>query len=181
MHSWRILLLPYLERNDLYKRYRFDEPWNGLENSKLAAEMPSQFAFAGTHLPGQTTSINFVAVTGPGTAWPGTTSLQMTDITDGTSNTIFFAEYNGPAIHWMEPRDLSFQDMSFVVDDPQGISSQYLAPAVALGDGSVQRLDLGLSPNELRAMCTAAGNDVPSTPSAATQVMEDARQRPLKP
>src|SRR5438105_1376638 len=36
MHSWRVLILPYLERNDLYQQYDFNEPWNGPHNSRLA-------------------------------------------------------------------------------------------------------------------------------------------------
>src|SRR6476620_4852071 len=35
MHSWRVLLLPYLDREDLYAKYRFDEPWDGPNNSQL--------------------------------------------------------------------------------------------------------------------------------------------------
>ena len=35
MHSWRVLLLPYLDRSDLYKAYDFTEPWDGPNNRKL--------------------------------------------------------------------------------------------------------------------------------------------------
>src|SRR6266704_588138 len=28
MHSWRVLILPYVDRSDIYAAYRFDEPWN---------------------------------------------------------------------------------------------------------------------------------------------------------
>ena len=28
MHSWRVLILPYLERKGLYDQYRFNEPWD---------------------------------------------------------------------------------------------------------------------------------------------------------
>jgi hypothetical protein len=27
MHSWRVYILPYIERQDIYDQYRFDEPW----------------------------------------------------------------------------------------------------------------------------------------------------------
>src|SRR4051812_9073955 len=32
MHSWRVLILPYLDEKPLYLKYRFDEPWNGPHN-----------------------------------------------------------------------------------------------------------------------------------------------------
>ena len=36
MHSWRVLILPFLEQKALYDQYRFDEPWDGPNNGKLA-------------------------------------------------------------------------------------------------------------------------------------------------
>ena len=38
--SWRVLILPYLNCNDLYSQVRFDEPWNGPHNIRLASLMP---------------------------------------------------------------------------------------------------------------------------------------------
>jgi hypothetical protein len=35
MHSWRVLILPYLDHDDVYKKYRMDEPWDGPNNRKL--------------------------------------------------------------------------------------------------------------------------------------------------
>jgi hypothetical protein len=40
MHSWRVLLLPFLEAQSLYDQYDFREPWNGPNNSKLLTKMP---------------------------------------------------------------------------------------------------------------------------------------------
>ncbi len=37
MHSWRVLILPFLEYDDLYKQYNFNEPWDGPNNRKLLA------------------------------------------------------------------------------------------------------------------------------------------------
>src|SRR5205823_3963476 len=39
IHSWRVVLLPYLGQEDLYAKYSFDEPWNGPNNSKLHDRM----------------------------------------------------------------------------------------------------------------------------------------------
>jgi hypothetical protein len=40
MHSWRVLILPFLESSDVYSKYRFDEPWDGPHNRLLADRMP---------------------------------------------------------------------------------------------------------------------------------------------
>ena len=179
-HSWRILILPYLEQRELFQAYSFDEPWNGPNNSKLATRMPQLFAFAGTYVSGKSTSTNFVAITGDETVWPRGTGMVQSDLGDGPSNTIQFAEYNGPAVHWMSPEDLKFESMSFVLGDPTGIDSQYLEPAVGMADGSVQRLRAEISSEELRAMCTANGHES-ELPDSHTEEMEDARLRSLKP
>ncbi len=34
MHSWRVLILPYVGFDDLYKAYDFTEPWDGPNNKK---------------------------------------------------------------------------------------------------------------------------------------------------
>ncbi len=36
MHSWRVLMLPYIGGDEFYERYDFTEPWNGPNNSALA-------------------------------------------------------------------------------------------------------------------------------------------------
>jgi hypothetical protein len=144
--------------------------------------MPQLFAFAGTYVPGQniTTSTNFVAIIGKETAWPPGAGMIDTKIGDGPSNTIQFAEYNGPPIHWMSPVDLEFETMSFEIGNITGISSQYLEPAVCTADGAVKRLSSEISPQELQAMCTANGDDFAAL-NDHTVEMKDGRKRQLKP
>jgi hypothetical protein len=38
--SWRVLLLPYLEQEPLYRRFKLDEPWDSENNKPLLALMP---------------------------------------------------------------------------------------------------------------------------------------------
>ncbi|HEY7158442.1 MAG TPA: DUF1559 domain-containing protein, partial [Gemmataceae bacterium] len=40
--SWRVLLLPYLEQDDLFAQFHFDEPWDSKHNKPLLAKMPKQ-------------------------------------------------------------------------------------------------------------------------------------------
>lgn len=37
IHSWRVLILPYMDRQDLYDQYDFHEPWNSPGNRELLA------------------------------------------------------------------------------------------------------------------------------------------------
>ena len=62
---------------------------------------------------------SYVAVTGPGTVFPGATSTRLEDITDGTANTLFVVEVSNVDIPWTAPRDLDVRSMSFRVNDPK--------------------------------------------------------------
>jgi hypothetical protein len=41
--SWRVLLLPYLEQDGLFRQYRLGEPWDGPNNIKLLEHMPKVY------------------------------------------------------------------------------------------------------------------------------------------
>ncbi|MCH7990236.1 MAG: DUF1559 domain-containing protein [Planctomycetes bacterium] len=49
MHSWRVLILPFMDQQELYDQYRFDEPWNGPHNSQLTEHVPELFWFPSYH------------------------------------------------------------------------------------------------------------------------------------
>lgn len=41
--SWRVHILPFIEKESLYKQFRLDEPWDSPHNMKLVDKMPSAF------------------------------------------------------------------------------------------------------------------------------------------
>ena len=41
MHSWRVLILPFIDQAPLYNQYRFDEPWDGPNNRQLSVRIVS--------------------------------------------------------------------------------------------------------------------------------------------
>src|SRR5262245_13350021 len=43
MHSWRVLLLPYLGQKALYDKYLFGEPWDGPHNKLLQSQTPQVY------------------------------------------------------------------------------------------------------------------------------------------
>jgi Protein of unknown function (DUF1559) len=46
-YSWRVAILPYLEQDELYKQYNFEEPWDGPNNRRLLDKMPAVFSYPG--------------------------------------------------------------------------------------------------------------------------------------
>src|SRR6266849_1273565 len=42
--SWRVLILPYVEQADLYKKFKLDEPWDSKNNRDLVEKMPEMFS-----------------------------------------------------------------------------------------------------------------------------------------
>jgi hypothetical protein len=178
IHSWRVLILPYIEGDHLYKKYDFREPWDGPNNSQIAERMPKIFALHGDYKPGDTTA-NYLAIVGSNTVWRPEKPVRYDDVTDGTSVTILIVENRGMNIHWTEPRDLSFDTMDWTIDSPLGISSKYHSPAVVMLDGSVRTLSKKLTPDALRAMATIAGGEKLTEEFELTEELPDGRDRPV--
>lgn len=162
-HSWRALILPIIEEKALCDAYRFDEPWNGPNNLKLADRMPQIF-----HMPSEPTSTsmtNIVAIVGPGTAFTGSNSTRIEDFSDGLDNTILLTEIAASDICWLEPRDLQVEEMSFAVNDPGKPSisnSRRRGPYVVFADSIhtyPYQLSPSLRPETLKALTTIAGGE----------------------
>jgi hypothetical protein len=156
-HSWRVLILPFIESNKVYDQYRFDEPWNGPNNRLLADKIHLEIFQCPSRTDyGKVTHTNIVAIVGDDTAFPGANWTQLSDFRDRGKHTILLAEYGGSDIQWMEPRDLNAHEMSFQINDAvsPSISSLHPAgPAVVFADGiKAYRLHRPLSPETLSAL-----------------------------
>jgi hypothetical protein len=179
-HSWRVLILPYIEQESLFREYDFNEPWDGPNNRKLASRMPKIYRFSPLS-DSESPVTNYLAVVGEGTLWPGDGSATLEDVTDGLGQTIQIVENSGLGVHWMEPRDLEFATMSFELGRPDGVSSWYQDPAIVTADGSVRLLKRELRPETLRALLTIRGGErLEENESGQWEWLQDGRDRPPK-
>lgn len=161
MHSWRVLILPFMEQEKLYKKYRFDEPWDGPNNRQLHSEVVRLFRCPSTPgaIDGET---SYLAVVGPQTVWPGDESRSMQDVKDNPDATLLIVEVRNSGIHWMEPRDLHVSQMATTINPKrgQGISSHHEQCAhVITVDGMPARLPDELPPQDLEALLTIDGGE----------------------
>ena len=103
--SWRVALLPYLEEQRLYAQFKLDEPWDSPNNIKLLGQMPKVYSCPAAQTPsGETVYQVFV---GNGAVFETTRGLRLTDIPDGTANTILIVEAN-KSVPWTKPDDLPY-------------------------------------------------------------------------
>jgi uncharacterized protein DUF1559 len=111
---------------------------------------------------------NYVAIVGPETAWPVEKSTTIKAISDGTSKTIMLVEVADSGINWLEPRDLPFEQALRGINPPgikPAISSLHAGGALAIfADAHVNFLRDDVPTDILRALLTAAGNDIVPIP-----------------
>jgi hypothetical protein len=153
-HSWRAVVLSDV----LDGMYRFDEPWDGLNNRKLHGT-PVDILLCRSDPTDDPTSTSYLAVVGPRTAWPGTESARFKDVTDKTSHTIMLVEVADSGVHWMEPRDLTVEEFLAAADGNPGFTSNHGELHVMFVDGSDRFLSRKLDRETLMALFTLAGGE----------------------
>jgi len=158
LHSWRVLILPYIEQGELYRQFKLDEPWDSPHNIQLLPKMPRVYGppwgKRSKVPPNHTICHVFV---GRGAAFEGTKGLSLgKDFFDGTSNTILLIEAGKP-VPWTKPEDLAF-DPDQPLPDLTGIFNDRIR--IAMADGSRQRIRVGAPEVMLRAMITRNGGEV---------------------
>lgn len=161
-HSWRILVLETLGEpgsTEVYNSYRFDEPWDGPNNRKLADRMPPFFACpsAARAAPDRAGLAHYVVITDPRAVFRGADSASLPPVADMHADTIVLTE-TLPGVSWLDPRDLELSRMSLNIDDPTrpGIASKdSLGPGAVLMDGRIRRFGKPPAPEALRSMILA--------------------------
>ena len=178
MHSWRVLILPFMDHQDLCDRYDFNEPWNGQENRKLVDIQPREYIcpadqYAIRHQDCPTGRTSYLAVVGAKAPWRGSQPVKFTDLRDGVSNTILVIEFANSDVEWTEPRDLPWDEIARMVDgsSEMTISAKHWRPlgffwhdspgytlSALFADGSGCNIAAwNLSPELLKATFTVGG------------------------
>jgi Protein of unknown function (DUF1559) len=153
--SWRVLLLPYIEQDDLYKEFKLEEPWDSEHNLRLLDRMPATYAAPGykrKRLPPHHTVCHVFV--GPGTAFEGPGGLPWKDFPDGMSSTLLIVEAGDP-VPWTKPANLVFDPAR--VEVPRGLFRDEFR--ACFGDGSVRHVPHDVRPDLLRAAITRNGGE----------------------
>jgi hypothetical protein len=156
--SWRVLLLPYLEQQDLYRQFHQDEPWDSPHNMQLLSRIPPEYKSArSAHRTPEAYDTFIHVFVGKGAAFEGTTGSRIpADFPDGPAETILVLE-GGEPVPWTKP-----EDIPYAADQPlPELATVYQHRFfVAMADGSVRTIDKEMSEKTVRAAITRNGNDV---------------------
>ena len=102
--SWRVLILPYLGQDELFREFEPDAPWDSPHNLALLKRRPADYANPRGGVP-EPHATNYLAVVGRGAAFDGQRGSRLSDFGDGLSNTLLVVESN-PPVPWTGPQDL---------------------------------------------------------------------------
>jgi hypothetical protein len=159
MLSWRVMILPYIEQQNLYNQFHLDEPWDSEHNKKLLAKMPTVYASPSDEKSHKDHTTHYQGFVGKGAFFEGKKGIGIADIPDGTSNTIMIVEAS-KAVPWSKPEDLPYDPAKELPKLGLPGAKGFLA---SLCDGSVRFFSPTIKPMTLRNLITRNdGNPIDS-------------------
>jgi type II secretory pathway pseudopilin PulG len=156
LHSWRTLILPYLELSPLYNTIDLTKPWNDPANAEAYATEVLQYRCLAADFPEKHTS--YLAIVAPDGCFLPDRPRRLSEITDDLGSTLMVIEVaSDQSVHWMAPVDA---DESLVMGlGPRSKLNHAGGMNAALVNGSVRFLRAVIPAAERRAMISIAGHD----------------------
>ncbi|HSG72446.1 MAG TPA: DUF1559 domain-containing protein, partial [Planctomycetaceae bacterium] len=137
LHSWRTLILPFIEEQQLYDKIDLSKPWDDLANAEVFATVPRVYRCPSSDPPPNYTT--YQAVVSPNSFFRQSEPRKLSEIVDGSMETLIVIEAAPAlAVHWMAPLDA---DEHFVLGFGPETEFPHKGGTQALFlDGSVQFL-----------------------------------------
>ncbi|MCP4505798.1 MAG: DUF1559 domain-containing protein [Fuerstiella sp.] len=149
LHSWRTLVLPFLDRKELYDTIDLSKPWDDPSNAAAYETSLDIFRCRSSGIPPNHTT--YLGVAGEDGVFRPTETTYYSEVAEGDSGTLMVIEVSpDDSIHWMAPQDQAGQ---FVRDfGPNTELAHENGTQAAFSDGSVRFLSERTSDEERLAM-----------------------------
>ena len=141
LHSWRTLILPYLEQKALYDKIDLTKPWDDPANAEVFKLYPID-SYRCPSEPGPATHTTYLAVVTSNSCLRPGESARLSDIKDGTSGTLMVTEVDSEhAVPWMAPMDAD--ESLFLAIGPTSKLVHTGGVHAVLADGTVRFFTVG--------------------------------------
>lgn len=156
LHSWRTLILPFIEQNSLYENIDLSKPWDDPTNLEVFETRVGMYQCASSALRDHRTT--YLGVVAPGGCFQPASGRKTGEITDKHGKTLMVIEVPADqAVPWMSPQDAD-ENLILNLGNASRPSHPYGMQAACV-DGSVLFLPKDLKPEILRALISIAGDD----------------------
>ena len=156
LHSWRTLILPYLDQASLYKKIDLSKAWDDPANEEAYKTVIHTY-----HCPsdnGPPSHTTYLAVVTPNSCLRPTEPRPMSEVTDDRGETLIVIEVDvDRAVHWMSPVDAN--EALVLGIGPKTKHAHTGGMHAAHVDGSVRFLSAESSAADRLARISIAGND----------------------
>ena len=158
LHSWRTLILPFIDQQALYNSIDLSKPWDAAVNQKARETNVSEFRCPSVSSSLPDGSTTYLAVVGEHAALHPSVPRRLQEIADGNPNTLLVVEVTQDrAIPWMQPFDMDVELLMSAVDDVRQSHSGGFQGALC--DGSVRFMLTTIDKATLRSLTTIDGNE----------------------
>ncbi|WP_397571277.1 DUF1559 domain-containing protein [Schlesneria sp. T3-172] len=156
LHSWRTLILPYLDEQKLYDSIDLAKPWNDAANEP--ARKTAVRVYQSPWGAEDSTRTPFLAMVTPESVLRPVQSCKLEDVTDGASMTLMLIEVPTDQMgDWISPVDADDETLRKLASTTKSPSAK--GPGILLVDSSVRNLDYKTPYDQLRALVTVSGRD----------------------
>jgi prepilin-type N-terminal cleavage/methylation domain-containing protein len=156
LHSWRTLILPFIEQHQLYESIDLAKPWNDPANATAYKTSIDVYQCPSAEIPAGHTA--YLAMLAEGSCLQRGASRQFSEVTDGIDETLLVMEVDSAHfVHFMQPTDIG---LPWLLNLSRQDKLPHLAGTQALfAGGRVKYLSAETDPEVLRALVSIAGND----------------------
>ncbi len=156
LHSWRTLILPYLDEKRVYEKIDLSKSWDDPVNAEAAKTVLSIY-----HCPSDLSPPNYTtyfASVAPNGCFRLTDHRRLSEITDGLSETLLVIEVpSDQSVPWMSPQDADESLVMSIGPDSKLVHTSGFN--VAFCDGRARYFSADTPAATRRAIISIAGGD----------------------
>ncbi len=161
LHSWRTLILPYMDQKTLYDKIDLTKAWNDPANAEAFKSHVEAYACPSSKIDVLANLTTYLAVLTPTSCLRPVEPRPLSDITDPHMSTLLVVEMNSEhAVPWMAPQDAN--EAQFLAINSQSKHDHAGGVHAVFVDGYTRFLNATMPAEMRRALISIDGKETTS-------------------